>query len=395
MDYFGRERLKELLEEPEGPAVSLYLPTGRSSAEADADRLRFRAALDRARELLSAEGGDGSRADELLGELEPLTRDADFWRYQADGLAVFVARGFQRMYRVPTDLPELVVVGPTFHTRPLLEYLQAPDRYWVLGVGRNGVRLWQGTAGGLAPMDLSGLPRSLLDALGFEYEKDVEIVHRRKAGPSRGERGRGGHQPTFHGHGVGKDDDEPELKKFFRKVDRGVRELLEDEIGPVVLAAVQEYHPLYRGVSELNNLVEEGIHASVTTVAEWPLERLHEEAWPIARSAALARVDEALELWEKAYGQGKGEMDLANLGRLAVAGRLRLLLTERGRRIWGTIDRNTGKLEILQDGGDDPGDQAVDLLDELAEMTVLRGGRALVLSAERMPTETGAAGVLR
>jgi len=391
VDYFGREKLKELLEKPDGIAVSIYLPTSRAGNEAEGDRLRFRAALERARELAEAEE-DGTAPTEELEELEPLTRDQEFWRYQADGLAAFVAPGFRRIYRVPRGLPELVVVGPSFHTRPLIDLLQAPDRYWVLGLGRKEVRLWEGTAEGLTPMDLSGLPQSLLDALGFEFERDYEIVHRRKAGPSRGERGRGGHQPTFHGHGVGHDDSEPELRQYFKRVDRGLQELLADEIGPVVLAAVQEYHPIYRGVSSLDNLAPGGVEASVT---DWSAERIHEAAWPHAEEAALEKVDQALELWERAYGQGKGEMDLANLARLAIAGRVRLLLTERDRHFWGTLDRETGALELLREGGDDPGNHAVELLDELAEMVILRGGRALVLSGERMPTETGAAAVLR
>lgn len=391
MDYFGREMLEELLQSPEPPAVSIYLPTHRSSNKAETDRLRFRAALDQARELMAADYED-SVADGLLEELDPLARDQEFWRYQADGLATFAARDFFRMYRIPTGVPELVVVGPTFHTRPLIEYLQMPDRYWVLGLDRKKVRLWEGTAGGVTPMDLSQLPRSLLDALGFDFERDYEIVHRSKAGPSRGRRGRGGHQPTFHGHGMGHDDSEPEMKAYFKKVDRGLRDLLKDEIGPVVLAAVQEYHPLYREVSSLDNLAPEGVEASVT---KWNPDQVHEAAWPIAKESALEKVQLALDLWEKAYGSGKGELDLANLGRLSIAGRIRLLLTERDRHVWGTLDRDTGEVEVLQEGGEDPGNQAVDLLDELAELVLLRGGRALFLSSERMPTDTGAAGVLR
>lgn len=391
MDYFGRELLEELLESPEPPAVSIYLPTHRSSNKAETDRLRFRAALDQARELMAADYDD-SVADGLLEDLDPLARDQEFWRYQADGLATFVSRDFFRMYRIPTGVSELVVVGPTFHTRPLIEYLQMPDRYWVLGLDRKKVRLWEGTASGVTPMDLTNLPRSLLDALGFEFERDYEIVHRGKAGPSRGQRGRGGHQPTFHGHGVGHDDSEPELKSYFKKVDRGLRELLKDEIGPVVLAAVQEYHPLYRQVSSLDNLAPDGVEASVT---KWNPDQVHEAAWPIARESALEKVQRALDLWEKAYGSGKGELDLANLGRLSIAGRIRLLLTERDRHVWGTLNRDTGEVEVLQEGGEDPGNRAVDLLDELAELVILRGGRALFLSSERMPTDTGAAGVLR
>lgn len=391
MDYFGREKLRELLERPAGTAVSIYLPTTPASNEAEGDRLRFRAALDRAREMLGEDGSDDATLARLE-ELDPLARDQEFWRYQADGLAVFLAPELQRLYRVPAEVPELVMVGATFYTRPLLDHLQAPDRYWVLGLGRKEVRLWEGTESGVTPMDFTGLPRGLLDALGLEFERDYEIVHRRKAGPSRGERGRGGHQPTFHGHGVGHDDSEPELKRYFKQVDRGIRELLEGETGPVVLAAVQEYHPLYRDVSSLENLAPEGVTASVT---RWTTDRIHDEAWPIAKRAAVERLDEALELWETAYGRGKGEADVANLCHLAVAGRLRLLLTERGRRVWGTLDRETGDVEILKEGGDDPGGHAVELLNELAELAILRGGDALSMSEDRMPTGTGVAGILR
>lgn len=395
MDYFGRERLRELLEKPEGPAVSIYLPTSRSSSRAEEDRLRFRAALERAREMLAEEGAGGDEKaalEEELSELDPLARDPEFWRYQAHGLALFVAKGFRRMYRVPTELPELAVVAPTFHTRPLMEHLQAPDRYWVLGLSQKKVRLWEGTAGGASPMDLAGLPRDLMDALGYEFERDPEIVHRRRRdGLSRHMAGRGGRSPVFHGHGTEKEETDADLRRFFKKVDEGLQQLLKDEIGPVVLAAVEEYHPLYRAVSGLDNLAGEEISANVS---EWSADRIHDEAWPIAKEEALEKVDRALELWENSYGRGKGEMDLANLARLAVAGRIRLLLTERDRRIWGTLDRNTGRIEVLEEGSDDPGRQAADLLDELAEVVILHGGRPLILPSDRMPTETGAAGVL-
>ena len=393
MDYFGREDLRALLQEREGPAISIYVPTERSSSEAETNRLRYRAALDRARQLLpSANGVDGA-GDSLAEALEPLTHEEEFWRYQSDGLAVFASPGIQRLYRLPGSVPDLVVVASSFHTRPMLEYLQAPDRYWVLGLSQKNVRLWSGTAAGVSPIDLQGVPRNLMEALGYDFERDQKLVLRRKTrNASHGGHGRGGTMPVFHGHGVGSDDSEPELRRFFKKVDEGLQEMLEGEIGPLVLAAVNEYHPLYRSVSGLDNLAEEGIEASVV---DWSPDRVHEAAWPIAKAQVLKKIDRALELWETSYGRGKGELDLANLARLAVAGRIRVLLTERDRRLWGTMDRSTGTIEIVQEGGEDPSGEAAELLDELAEVVILHGGNALVLSPERMPTATGVAGILR
>ncbi len=381
MDYFGRDQLRELFDVVGAPAVSIYLPTHRRGVDVTTQSLRLRAALKEARELIGPNGG--KRPGAILEPFEALVGDPEFWRYQADGLALFAASGFERVYRLPVEVPELVVVGPTFHTKPLIEFLQVPDRFWVLAVTQKQVRLWEGSAVELTPVNLATVPASLQDALGTTVEKDRLSVRSPRAGANAA---------FFHGHGAGKDDSKQELERFFREVDAGVSRLFEDELGPVVLAAVDYYHPIYRGISKIENLAPEGIVGNIT---DWDEERIHATAWPIARKSVERKVDRALELWETLYGRGKTESDVAAAGRFAVAGRIRLLISERDRRVWGHIDRETGAVEVIRENGRDPGNQAVDLLDELAEITLQRGGRALVLPSERMPTSTGLAALLR
>ena len=381
MDYFGRDQLKELFQIDSAPAVSIYMQTHRRGPDVAAQPLRLRAAIDEARGILSGDGVDG--VDDVLGPLEALVGDRDFWRHQADGLALFASRDFGRLYRLPVHMPNMVVVGPTFHTKPLIEFLQAPERFWVLSVAQKEVRMWEGTVTDLAPVNLAAVPSSLQEALGTEIVADRLNL--------RSPRGRGS-APIFHGHGAGKDDTKQELEKFFRAVDSGVRDLLADEIGPIVLAAVDYYHPIYRSISKLENLADEGI---VGNISAWNEGRIHAAAWPIARNSVERKVEAALDLWENSYGRGKTESDLAAIARLAVAGRIRLLFAERGRTVWGRIDRNTGGTAIIREGGTDPDGESVDLLNELAELTIQHGGRALVLVGERMPTITGLAAVLR
>jgi len=381
VDYFGRDQLKELFQIDSAPAVSIYMETHRRGPDVAAQPLRLRAAIDEARTILGGDGVDG--IDDVLEPLEALVGDRDFWRHQADGLALFASRDFGRLYRLPVHMPNMVVVGPTFHTKPLIEFLQAPERFWVLSVAQKEVRMWEGTVTDLAPVNLAAVPSSLQEALGTEILTDRLNL--------RSPRGRGS-APIFHGHGAGKDDTKQELERFFRAVDSGVRDLLADEIGPIVLAAVDYYHPIYRSISKLENLADEGI---VGNISAWDEGRIHAAAWPIARKSVERKVDVALDLWENSYGRGKTESDLATIARLAVAGRIRLLLAERGRTVWGRIDRSTGSSEIIREGGTDPDGESVDLLDELAELTIQHGGRALVLAGERMPTITGLAAVLR
>jgi hypothetical protein len=382
VDHFGRDQLKELFEVTAGPAVSIYMPTHRKGPDVAAQPLRLRAALQQARHLMG-DGDTAGGADALLQRFEQLVGDEEFWRHQADGLALFSSDGFEKFYRLPASVPDLVVVAPTFHTRPLVEFLQAPERFWVLGLSQKDVRLWEGTVSGLSPVNLGSVPTSLREALGFQIEKDRLSMH---------SSGGHGHKPMFHGHGAGKDDTKSELEQFFRKVDSGVQALLEDEIGPIILAAVDYYHPIYHGISKLENLTPDGI---IGNVSDWDPARLHDAAWPLAKAGVDRKIDRALKLWESSYGKGKVESDVSVAARLAVAGRIRLLLSEKGRRIWGHFDPATGDVQVLQDGGADPGGNAVDLIDEIAERTLQLGGRALALDAERMPTGTGIAVVLR
>lgn len=381
MDHFGRDQLKELFQVTAGPAVSIYMPTHRKGPDVAAQPLRLRAALQQAKGLLSDSGV--AKPESLLTSFEDLVGDEEFWRHQADGLALFASDGLTRLYRLPAAVPDLVVVAPTFHTRPLVEFLQAPERYWVLALSQNEVRLWEGTVSGLTPVNLETVPTNLRSALGFQIEKDRLSMH---------SSGGHGNKPMFHGHGAGKDDTKSELEQFFRKVDSGVQSLLADEIGPIILAAVDYYHPIYRNISKLENLAPDGIDGNVN---DWDPARLHAAAWPIARAGVDRKIDKALELWENSYGRGKVESDLAAAARLAVAGRIRLLLSEKCRNIWGRLDPATGTIKVMQEGGADPGGDAVDLVDEIAEIALQHGGRALALAPERMPTKTGLAVVLR
>lgn len=389
---FRRRHLRELLEHEGGHTISIYLPIEDSAPNPDRDRLRIRAALDRAEELLGDEA-PGS-ADDVLEPLRDLMTGPGFWDGSGGGVAIFRAPDFERTYRLAGDVPELVVAGSTFHTRPLVREIQSPSRYWILELGQGPVRLWRGDANGARTLDPNPLPEDMDTALGYEYFRDTEVVHRAgspgRAGSIRDRAG--GSVGAFSGHGVGEDDQEPRLRKFFGIVDGKLREFLDGDDSPVILAAVAEHHPLYRSISEVEHLAPEGIEGAIRS---WDANRVHQEAWPIAARAAGERIDDALELWERAYGRGKGEVDPSNLARLAVAGRIHVLLTERDRRLWGEIDRTTGETAIAADGGEARDGGAVEVLDELSELVLLHGGTALVVPPERMPTETGAAGILR
>lgn len=384
--------VEELLEDRESPCLTIYLPTHRPNDQADADRIQFRASLERGRELL-AERDDADRLTAELEEVEPLARDIGFWRNQADGFALFLAPGLRRAFRLPGDVPELTTVGNAFHLIPLIGRLQDPHRYWVLELGQERVRLWTGDAHGVRRLNPEALPVDLRDALEVEFERDVMMVLTRKERDgSHGDHGRGGVMPVFHGHGErGPGREERLLRQYCRRLDDALNEVLGESRAPVILAAVEENQAVYRDASRTELLTEEGIEANVQ---HWSPEEVHEAAWSIAQRQAQKTVDRALEIWERAGGGGKAESDLANLSHLAAQGRIRLLMVEKGRRAWGRRDPGTGDVEFAREGGEDPDAESVEILDAVARSVLRHGGTVLPLSPDRMPVGSGAAGVL-
>ena len=104
-DSLDTEFLKQATSH-EGPWVSIFLPTRRAGREVMAARSQFQNLLKLAEQALT-DAGHGDAVDELLADARDLTvENRDFWNNQADGLAVFIAPGLTRTFRLPMALPD-------------------------------------------------------------------------------------------------------------------------------------------------------------------------------------------------------------------------------------------------------------------------------------------------
>ena len=411
MDYIGQDTFRQLLETRRDPAISIYLDLDHQDRRGKNHRLEYENAVNKAKALLTDEYAE-ELVEDVIESLESITEDDDFWRWQSRGLAVFVAPEFVRTFRLRSSVGDMTVVGTNFHTRPLLELMMEPDWFWVLSIGRGETRLFEGSRDGLEAVDLASVPDSMKDALQVD-EPPHDLMNRAtpdagstpqadKASPAPGDvrglakgtsgSGRVSQPPIYYGYGAGEDDEKPHLRSFFTKVDRALQDMLEGTREPVILAAPEREASMYRDITELDALADEVIEASTT---DWNESRLHEASWDIASGLVDERVDEALELWEREYGRGSGEMDLQNIAKRAIQSQVRAIMIESGRHVWGNLDRETGDISIEGEGPEDPSATVDDLLDELAEFVVLRGGQALHVSPDQIPSDTGAAAILR
>lgn len=371
------DELRSLIAHETSPCLSFYLPTHRNGSSDE--RLRWAALLDKARSLLGSSVG----AHELNALLEPLEKlsTPDFWSQQLDCLAVFRSRDRSVYYRLPIEVEELAVVADSFHVRPILRFMRSNQRYFLLNLSQGRTSFFKGSALGLGPVDLSSLPRSLTEAIGVEARERSLNFH-------QGGTGRG-HAPIFHGSG--KDDSvrDEELHRFLRTVDKALWEVLRDETAPLIVAAPERVGAMFQATSRYPHLLHDSIHGNF---ANAKIGDLHEKAWPIVQRWLGERETQVVERYGNLISSDKAMDDVSSIARFAIQGRVRDLLLERGAHVWGVMERATGALEVHAQQASAKDE---DILDDIAEQVILRGGEVHTFPREKMPTRSPIAATLR
>lgn len=370
-----REELLRLLAPLGRPCVSLLLPTHRYAPDSAQDPIRFRNLLKTARKLLT-DGMPKAAAEEILAPLEALSEPA-FWRDQLDGLAVFACPGFQAVYRLPMPLPERSIVADSFHIRPILGALRANRRFYVLAVSQKSVTFYEGSPTGLGPVDLRDLPTSMRDVLGVAEQRPGLQLHA------------AGESPIFHGRGAPDENRREDLARFFRVIDKALWERLRDERVPLILAGPAAYFPIYRDISRYSYLAPESVEGNVDSATP---EELHGRAWPVARAVFQAEEDAARNEYEQLSASHLATSILTEVATAAICGRVRRLFVQEGKVLFGSLNTATG--EVLLHGRQE-GITDDDVLDDLSEAVLARGGDVLELPAGKMPEGAAAAAILR
>lgn len=371
------EDLRELIASHQAPCVSIYLETRRGK-DPEA-RPRFEGLLREARERATGEL-QGSRARALLEPLEALAADEETWRDLHDGLAFFRCGDLTAAYALPGDFTDLSIVADSFHVRPLLRHLQKNQHYHLLSVGQNHVGFFRGDADGLLPVRVGGLPASLVDALGLEERQRTISSH---------SSGGHGNMPIFHGQGKVESARDEDIARFLRAIDKALWPVLREEKAPLILAATERLHPTWHSVTRYAHATSEGVRGNFERAS---LDDLHERAWPIVQEQLRAREDEVRRRYDQLVGRARALDEIRAIATFAVQGRVHELLLARDARIWGRLDPSSGALALhgeQQDAHDD------DVLDDVAEAVLVRGGQVVSLPQPKMPTKSPIAAILR
>jgi hypothetical protein len=372
---FRAEELHRLLAPSNPPCVSIYVPTHRTHPGWKQDPVRFRALVGEAKSLLD-ENHVAREADRFVEPLRALEGESH-WEHSLDGLAVFLSPTIGAAYRLPIQVPERAVVAETFHLKPLIRFLGSNRRYFVLALSQNSAALYEGSPYGAGAVDLGGMPANLREALGGPDVERTQGMHGRQA------------SLIFHGRGFGREDTKEILLRYFRAVDKGLRDFLRDERAPLVLAAVRYYHAIYHEANTYPHLLPEGLDGNYERVNG---SQIHADAWPLVSGAFGRQVEAWAARYRSLAGTGLTAEGIEEIALAAIGGRVRCLLAAEGEVLWGRLDRSTGAVtrHAAKAGPDDD-----DVLDDICEESLKRGGEVYVVPRAAMPTAGALAAVLR
>ncbi|MEA1052977.1 hypothetical protein U5801_24670 [Lamprobacter modestohalophilus] len=375
------EVLTALATHSEPPCLSLYQPTHRHHPDNQQDPLRFRHLVETLEQSLATSyPADTIRS--LLEPFEALGSDRDFWNHTLDGIAVLGAPGLFQVYALQRPVPELAVAADRFHTKPLRRFLQSADRFQVLGVSRDEVKLFEGNRDALDEIELApDVPRTITEALGEELTEPHQTVGS-YGGTSLGSAMR-------HGQGGKKEEVDSDAERFFRAVDQAVLEHHSRPSDlPLLLAALPEHQGVFHQLSKNPFLLDKGITVHPDALA---LDALSQKAWQVFEPHYQSRLATLADEFTLVQSKALGLDDLQTIAEAAVAGRIATLLIEADREIPGRMDAATGRIQL-----DDLSHPDVDdVLDDLGERVLSKGGHVVVVPCEHMPTTTGAAAICR
>lgn len=370
-----------LLAEREAPCLSLYQPTHRQHPDNAQDQLRFRNLV---KQLAASLRKQYPARDipSLLRPFDALAEDREFWNHTGDGLAVLGAPGFFRVYRLQRPVAELTVVADSFHAKPLMRIAQSADRYQILGLNRHAFKVFEGNRDALVELPpIGGMAQTAEEWLG--KAGDAREGAHRAYGPD------GSAAVTRHGTDVKQDAEDRDTKQFFRAVDAAVLQHCSQPSGqPLILAALPQHHHLFRAVSTNRSLIVEAIDIDPDALS---LDALRERAWQVMQPHYLQRLAGLVESFGAAAAKGRGADGLRAIAEAAVGGRVETLLIEAERLFPGHIDPTSGAITTADLAHPD----VDDVLDDLGEIVLRKGGEVIVVPAESMPTNTGVAAIYR
>ncbi|QLE55441.1 hypothetical protein [Nostoc sp. TCL26-01] len=358
-----RQDLKQLQSLSNVPALSILLPTHRTSPDNKQDPIRVKNLVDEATKRLATEF-TSRELEPLLKRLETLVSEIDY-RHTLDGLALYISHDFAKLYYLPFPVPARVVIDQTFATRDLVYGTHRAHRYWVLLLSQASTRLLAGTGETLEEVHDENFPMQM-------------------TGP-------GATEPLPYDTDSSYRDDRH--RRFFQQVDSALKLYQNpNESLPLVVGGVARQVSFFQEVSQDTQAMSTYAGSLSGNFDKATIHELTPHVWLIMQTVRKAQQADALQALDNAIGTQSVVSTIGETWRLAHEGRGKLLLVEKNYHVPAILTEDGKFVLVDQPGGTEVMDDAVD---EIIEVVLARGGNIAIVDDEALSIHQRIALVLR
>ncbi|TVP81819.1 hypothetical protein [Thioalkalivibrio sp.] len=367
VDIPTASELSQLVAERGEALVSIYLDTTPETQHIDAARTRLKQLSNDAVAQLEKAGRAKRSIWPIEEQLNDLMDDNEFWRLQADSLAIFVTGDTLRTYRLPNQLTEMVQVADRFHLKPLLRAVSMPQHAFILALAENEVRVVE-LLGDQPAQELRvpDLPKDAASVAG------TATVNTR----------------SYSGRQGGSEGQKHHLRQYCRKVDAALRGLLSGRSEPLILAATDPLLSMYRSINSYPHLAGYAIETSPVRI---PAHELGVRAREIMDKLNAETIAEFAGLYSARENEGRATTQVTRIARAATFGAVDTLLVDMDAVVHGTVDEETGEITFH----DDASAASYGVIDEIAGRVLATGGNVLAVRSTDIPQGAELAAVLR
>ena len=362
--------------------VSILLPTHASGVEVNeqVDFIAFKNALQQVEKTLQQKNIETTRVRKILKPAYEMLRDDKLWKTLSKGLVLYFSDDFFKFIRLAGPVKNEILVNSTFSVSALVPFMVRKEYFYLLVISKKTPQLYRADAFGIEHIPVDEMPLAVDDVVHFENKDDQKLF--RAGGGDKG-------GANYHGIGSGKPDEKQNVAAFLEEVDDTIwKSHLHYSTVPLLLAGLDHHIPIYRSVSDYNNIWPEALTGNHKM--EDPHE-LHERAMEIMRPYFGRSLQRALE----EYGN-KSATDLTSVNSYKIIpaafyGKISRLFVQKDVQIWGAFNEETNELKVfstMKDG-------AENLADRAAAKTIQNGGEVFVMDKDTMPEPGELAAIFR
>lgn len=375
MPILTKEEFKSLANFDNNPCVSIFIPTERAGKDVlnEKDKIHLKSQWKKASGKLKDMGLPADKIDKIGKPIDDLLADKSFWRFQSDGLALFLADGFFRKFTLPVYFEAYTFVSDHFYLKPLIPMFSGDSRFYLLELQRDKVRLYEGDVYSIGEVEVDDLtPSRLEERVGYDYEEkhsQHETQSERMGTTVR--QGFGGEQG----------DTRNEYLRFFRAVDKGLHEILKEEKVPLVVAAQENMFAIYQEANTYNHLYSKSLPGNPQDYEN--MLAMHSAAVELLKPHLDKKKDEKVKQFQD-FNPKRTSTSVSEIIPAIYEGKVDTLFLQNREDIWGNYNEPMSSVQI-----DDKEDNSNISLMNLAAIKVIeQGGQVYLIDDQFMPDKS-------